>query len=289
MNAKFAPLGCSNISLLGFLILLVQAAISTVSVAGEPRPDRIRIEYAPPRNVDHQALYDLLQQRRALESLQQIFSPFRLPGDLTLRTVGCDGVSNAWYQQSVVSVCYEYLREIQEMAPKDTTASGITPSDAMLGQFFYVFAHEFGHAIYDLLPIPVLGTEEDAADYFSAYMMLMFGQDQARRLIIGAGYAYSRYLANPRVTIPLVAFSGSHSPPAQRFFNLMCLAYGSDSTGVFADLVDIGYLTSTRAPRCRREFNRLSFAFRELIVPHMDKERARQVLDTKWLPHALQF
>ena len=41
--------------------------------------------------------------------------------------------------------------------------------------------------------------------------------------------------------------------------------------------------------RCRREFNRLSFAFRELIVPHMDKERARQVLDTKWLPQPLQF
>jgi hypothetical protein len=289
MNVKSAPLGCLSICLIGFVVLLAQVAMSTISAADDARPDRIRIEYAPPRNSDHQDLYELLKQRRALESLQQIFNPIRLPGDLTLRTVGCDGVSNAWYQQSVVSVCYEYLREIQEMAPQDTTASGITPSDAMLGQFFYVFAHEFGHAIYDLLPIPVLGTEEDAADYFSAYMMLMFGQDQARRLIIGAGYAYSRYLANPRVTIPLVAFSGSHSPPAQRFFNLMCLAYGSDSTGVFADLVDMGYLTPTRAPRCRREFNRLSFAFRELIVPHMDKERARQVLDTKWLPQPLQF
>ena len=30
-------------------------------------------------------------------------------------------------------------------------------SDAMLGQFFYVFAHEMGHAVYDVLKIPVLG------------------------------------------------------------------------------------------------------------------------------------
>ena len=190
-------------------------------------------------------------------SLQEIFSPVRLPADLTLRTLGCDGVSNAWYQQSVVSVCYEYIREIYEFAPRETTASGITPSDAVLGQFFYVFAHEMGHAVYDVLKIPVLGTEEDAADHFAAYIMLQFGRDQARRLIVGAAYAYDRYLKNPTVVVPLVAFSGSHSPPAQRFFNLVCLAYGSDSTTVFADLVELGYLPSSRAPRCRREFNRV--------------------------------
>src|SRR5690349_9671127 len=104
MNVKSAPLGCSSICLIGFVVLVAQAAVSTICVADDARPDRIRIEYAPPRNADHQNLYELLKQRGALESLQRIFSPFRLPGDLTLRTVGCDGVSNAWYQQSVVSV-----------------------------------------------------------------------------------------------------------------------------------------------------------------------------------------
>ena len=57
-------------------------------------------------------LYELLKEKRALEKLQEIFSPFRLPVELTLRTVGCDGVSNAWYHLPEVSVCYEYLNEI---------------------------------------------------------------------------------------------------------------------------------------------------------------------------------
>jgi Putative metallopeptidase len=271
----------SWMSLLVTFSLFVQPAMA---VDGEARTNRIQIEYAAPRNADHQELYEFLKQQRALEKLQEIFSPFRLPVDLTLRALGCDGVSNAWYQQGVVSVCYEYIREIYEFAPKETTASGITPADAVLGQFFYVFAHEMGHAVYDVLKIPVLGTEEDAADHFAAYTMLQFGRNQARRLIVGAAYAYDRYLRNPTVTVPLLAFSGSHSPPAQRFFNLICLAYGSDSVTVFADLVELGYLPSSRAPRCKREFNQLSFAFRQLILPDLDKEMARKVLDATWLP-----
>jgi hypothetical protein len=40
-----------------------------------------------------------------------------------------------------------------------------------------MFLHETGHAVFDLLEVPVLGREEDAADLFSAYIMLHFGKD----------------------------------------------------------------------------------------------------------------
>jgi hypothetical protein len=80
------------------------------------------------------------------------------------------------------------------------------------------------HAVYDVPKVPVLGMEEDAADFFAGYVMLQFGRDQARRLIIGAAYAYDRYLQSPTVTVPLAAFSASHSPPLQRYFNLTSVA-----------------------------------------------------------------
>jgi hypothetical protein len=265
-------------SLLGLLSLTcisLSLMSQTPTGAADAQPNRIRIEYFPPSDPAHQPIYELLKERRALEKLQEIFSPFRLPIELTLQTGGCYGVSNAWYYRPAISVCYEYVNEIHEIVPRDTTASGITPADAVIGQFFYVFAHEMGHAVYDILQVPVLGPEEDAADHFAAYLMLQFDPDQARRLIIGAAYAYDRFLKNPTVTVPLVAFSGSHSPPAQRFFNLICLAFGSDETNVFSDLVALGYLPSDRAPRCKREFNQLSFAFRQLILPHIDKDLAK--------------
>jgi len=213
----------------------------------------------------------------------EIFGAFRLPIDLTLRTVGCDGVSNAWYQRGQVSVCYEYLNEIRKNMPKGTTATGITPTDAVVGQFLYVFAHEMGHAMFDLLDVPVFGGSEHAADQFATYIMLQFGKDQARRLIRGAAYSYKNYVLKPTVTAPLAAFSDVHSPPAERFYNMLCLAYGADSE-LFADFVSEGYLPQGRAKGCRREYGELTYAFSKFIVPHLDQRIAQEVLQKAWLP-----
>lgn len=61
-----------------------------------------------------------------------------------------------------------------------------------MGQFFYVFAHEMGHAMFDILRVPIFGNAEDAADQFATYIMLQFGKDQARRLITGAALSYKQ-------------------------------------------------------------------------------------------------
>ena len=182
-----------------------------------------------------------------------------------------------------VSICYEYLNEILQSVSKEAIPEGITPADAVMGQFFYVVAHEMGHAMFDILQVPIFGNGEDAADHFSVYIMLQFGKDQSRRMISGAAYSYKKYLQSSEVTAPLAAFSDVHAPPAQRFYNLICLAYGADAT-LFADVVDKGYLPKERANSCKREYDQVAFAFRDLIVPHLDQQLARQVLDKTWLP-----
>jgi hypothetical protein len=263
-----------------FAIALV--AISPTPTTADEQTNRIRIEYFAPEDPALQSIHEMLKKRRALEKLQEIFSPFRLPIELTLRTGSCEGVSNAWYERPAVTVCYEYVNEILQSMPKETTA-GITPADAVIGQFFYVFAHEMGHAVFDLFEVPIFGNAEDAADQFAAYIMLQFGMNQARPLIMGAAFAYKRYVQNPQVTAPLAAFSEAHAAPAQRYFNLLCLAYGADSK-LFADLVNEGYLPTERARTCKREYDQVRFAFRKVIVPHLDQQLARQVLDQTWLP-----
>jgi hypothetical protein len=113
--------------------------------------------------------------------------------------------------------------------------------------------------------------------------MLQFGKEQAHRLITGAAYSYRKYVERPEVTAPLAAFSEAHAAPAQRFYNLLCLAYGADAT-LFAGLVEKGYLPKDRAKGCKREYDQVAFAFRDLIVPHLDQQLAKQVLDKAWLP-----
>jgi hypothetical protein len=247
------------------------------------QPSRVHVEYAPPSNPAHQALYEFLQQRRALEKVQEIFSPFRLPIDLTLKTLGCDGVANAYYQRPELKVCYEYLDDIKRNMPNETTEAGITPGDAVIGQFFYAVAHEMGHAVFDLYNVPLFGGPEDAADQFAAYMMLQFGKDEARRLIGGAAYSYRNFVHDPKFIVPLEAFSNMHGAPQQRLYNLLCIAYGADST-LFSDVVEKGHLPQKRATTCKAEYREVAFAFRQLIAPYVDQERMKQVFDKTWLP-----
>jgi hypothetical protein len=261
---------------LSLVVIPVRIAIAD----GQSR--RIAIEYEPPKNPAHQPLYEMLKEHRVLEKLQEIFGPFQLPIELTFKTVGCDGVSNAWYSRPTVTICYEYLAEIQRAMPKETTPVGVTPTDAVLGQFFYAVAHETGHAMFDLLSVPIFGYQEDAADQFAGYIILQFGKADARRLILGAAHSYKKYVENPTVTAPLTAFSDEHSPPAQRFYNLLCLAYGADRV-LFADFVEQNYLPKERSKVCRRQYGELVYAFHQLIAPHLDKQLAKQVMETSWL------
>jgi hypothetical protein len=274
--------------LIGLPLLLIVCLLGATvngspAAADEARPQRIQIVAEPPTNPAHQVVYDLERRRQWLEKLQEFFGVFKLPNDITIKTTTC-GVSNAWYANGTVTVCYEYLDDMLKSMPNETTPQGITPADAVIAQFVYTTFHEMGHAVFDVLDIPLLGRPEDAADQFATYLMLHLGKDQARRLISGAAYSYNNYIRNPRVTIPLIAFADAHSAPMQRFFNLLCMAYGADRD-TFGEVVEKGWLPEDRARSCPMEFGEVTFAFKKLIEPSVDEELGKKVMDKAWLPN----
>jgi hypothetical protein len=116
--------------------------------------------------------------------------------------------------------------------------------------------------------------------------MLQARDDQALQLVKGAAYTYRKYIkdykSKPRVTLPLAAFSSDHGQPEERFANLLCMAYGSDPKE-FAQVVDDEFLPSSRAKNCHYDYQDNQFAFETLIGPHIDKEAAKKVLNTRWI------
>ena len=78
----------------------------------------------------------------------------------------------------------------------------------------------------------------------------------------------------------LAAFASNHGLPQERFYNLLCLAFGADGEG-FADAQN--YLPPTRSPSCSHEYKTLVRAFHKEISPHIDQEMAKRVVDTDWL------
>jgi hypothetical protein len=263
--------------------------------AEEALPNRVRIEYAPPENPDQQKVYDLIKEHQVLEALQKILSPFRFPAEVTIKTLGCKGMINSWYNTDdsvpTVHMCYELIADVLKNVPKETTAAGITPRDAIVGQFLFWTLHEFGHLVFDVYQVPLFASEEDSADRFAVFIMLQFGKDQARRLVGGAAYAANEIIKNYDLNSkveekPLGKYSSVHGLPEQRFFNLLCLAYGADPK-LFADVVEKGFLPKRRADNCEYEYQSFARAFRsEIGGPHIDRQMARAVLDTTWLPQS---
>jgi hypothetical protein len=267
----------------------VLPAILAASVAGVPAqearagdPARIDIAYMPPKAAAHRPVHELLMRNRVLEKIQALLAPFRLPRRVLLKVEGCDGTANAYSGDDAVTVCYEYIDEIWKNAPKERTPEGVAPIDAFVGPMVDVFFHEFGHVVFYMLQVPVLGREEDAADAFSAYLMLNFGYGEARRLIAGSAHQFRRDL-KPRITLRLNDFSDTHGAPATRFYNLLCIAFGANPE-LFADIVSRRELPVERAIGCEDEFRELAHAFKTLIGPHIDDELAKQVMARHWLP-----
>lgn len=265
------------------IALLLVGVPALADERADTRPNRVRGEYVRPTDPAHQPLYENLKRQRVLERLSEFLAPFRLPRDLLLRIEGCNGKVNAYYEDAVVTVCYEYLDFINAHLPETETPAGLKPEDAALGPTFDVFLHEAGHAVFDLLRIPMLGREEDAADQFSAYIQLQLSSEEARTLILGIARLGRKEAVKEMSTAPrLKDFAGEHGFAAQRYFNVICMAYGRDPR-LFADAVRLGHLPPERAATCGIEYAQFEQAFQTLILPHLDSELYGTVRARKWL------
>jgi hypothetical protein len=206
------------------MILITALAMNACTAE---KTNQVRVNYMPPKNPAHQQVYELLKERQSLEKFQELLSPFRLPWTLDISLTECDGEADAMYSDGTITICYEYIEDLRKYMPAKTTPAGIEPIDTLVGPFVDTVLHEFAHALFDYLDIPILGREEDAADQVSAYIYLQLGKTEARRLIMGTVYAYMLEVED---TDPpsMAEFADEHSTPEQRRFNLLCMAYGAD-------------------------------------------------------------
>jgi hypothetical protein len=267
---------------LPFLIWLLAALAAFCAPAqaqfNMARTDQVRVVFGTPKTAQHQAIRDELQARGVVDRVRMLVSPFRLPRMLTLEVRGCDGNVDAFYGDDVATLCYEYIELIQKHSPKVAAPGGVGPGDVMAANVMDTLLHEVGHAVFDILEIPVLGREEDAADFFSAYLLLQFEPEDARRLVIGVGFMLASEAREELVQAKKPsAFAGAHGLPAQRYYNLLCMTYGKDPD-VFFRALSVGQLPKDRAEGCDDEYALLERSFQKLILPHIDETRLRRAI-----------
>jgi hypothetical protein len=135
--------------------------------------------------------------------------------------------------------------------------------------------------MFDMLNVPLFGREEDAADLLAGYVMTQLGTEFSRRTLTGAAYffeAISQVDGPPTLTM----FADIHGTDQQRFYNYLCIAYGSDHA-TFQDFIDKKLLPPSRAATCSHEYQQIRFAFVKTILPFVDVAQLKKVQARQWL------
>jgi Putative metallopeptidase len=132
--------------------------------------------------------------------------------------------------------------------------------------------HEVGHALIDVLALPVAGNEEDAADALSALLIDRLRPDaEADAIVRQTALAYRLYAAESERAAGNPPFWGRHSLDSQRYDNLVCLFYGADP-GLRGPLADELGLPEARRATCPDEFARAAEGWGAMLkgVPPQD-------------------
>ncbi len=145
----------------------------------------------------------------------------------------------------------------------------------MLANTMWTLVHEMGHALIAELDVPLLGKEEDAADRIATIALLHGSADHdipnridEIEFIVAAAQGWRVEWELERLDQVTAPYWDSHALDIQRFYNIVCLLYGSDPDK-YAGLADQLALPAQRALECvDYEHQQARDAVTRLIVDH---------------------
>ena len=240
---------------------------SQSSTSKNKQPDKgdFLVEHIPVQNARYIEVDSQVKQEKLLErAADNLNRNLSLPYNITLRTKDCGDV-NAYYdpRDRSITICYELMEHFYKLF-KSTGLSDQQAYDKMFDAIRFAFLHELGHAVIDAYKLPVIGNEEDAADRCSSYICLTELGDEGVRATMAAADAFA---IESKIRTPNSRhMADEHLLQEQRFYNTLCMIYGSD-TNKYNFIVKENYLPKERAVRCPNEFDRTVQSWSSLFEP----------------------
>jgi hypothetical protein len=177
---------------------------------------------------------------------------------------------------SLLGICSTIDRQA---AAEDALPTAAAIDDATLfviGNTLFTLYHELGHALVDLLDLPVIGREEDAVDGFAAVTMIPDAPDETRDALIVAvadGWRAQGDLADEDSERP---YWSEHALDEQRHYAIVCLMVGSDQDGFYDYALDAG-LPDERIETCTDDFELMKSSWERLLRPYELTSRQGQM------------
>lgn len=237
------------------------ATVGSAPVAGEA--GKWLYEYAEPLTPIHRSLSQRVKQYGALEGIATALQQrYVLPRPVEIRFDTCEMV-NAFYnpRETNITFCYELLEFLGDVFVSDGQWTEEQRAN-VFGAVEFIMMHEVGHALVDVLDLPITGREEDVADQLAVYVLVRGGDKGAQAALAGVSA-----LQPSSASFDETQLADEHSLGPVRLYNVMCWIYGSDPAK-YGGLVSDGLLPEERAVRCPGEWDRMAKAWQRLLASY---------------------
>jgi len=142
--------------------------------------------------------------------------------------------------------------------------------DFVLGNVEFLLLHELAHFLISEKNIPIIGPEENAADYLATMALIRTTpfdaghEGQTLDFLFAAANAFAASWKLGSAIGAEIPYWGNHALGIQRYYRIACLLYGSDPTA-FADIPDTTGMPGLRAGSCIAEFEQANASVQWLL------------------------
>lgn len=253
------------------LVDICDARLNGQHVQSQSSGGQFVVQFVPPPTLDDPEITESYNALRStlesapifVELADDIDSYIHLPHDIPVTFQAC-GQANAFYdpEPRAIVMCYELFYELaaaltQMGVPDQEIAEAVTDGGG------FTLLHEMGHALVDILQLPVTGREEDSVDALATVLLL--DVDDVDPVLSALGTFKAWELASEGKAGMVW---GEHSLSGQRYYDILCMLYGSDPDR-FQGVVNDGLLPEERAVRCPAEWEQKATSWDVILEPHL--------------------
>ncbi len=256
---------------LSLTALFCVAAISAQTPAKPKNPlDRgdFKVGFSPAHKAQGVKRDMPKEEKEAFQGIAtELNNLIAMPKDIYLNMDTC-GEPNAFYSPSTseITFCYELLAQYEEEF-KTIEKSPAKVEEMVQDTLVQTLFHELGHCLIDVWELPATGREEDAVDQLATILMLD-GSPEGQDSAINAALEFE--IASRSDDKSDLMFWDEHSFSKTRFFDMLCLVYGSNPKKN-AGFVGPNLLPEKRAVRCSEEYARAERSWLKLLAPYILK------------------
>ncbi|WP_259016752.1 DUF4344 domain-containing metallopeptidase [Emticicia fluvialis] len=223
-------------------------------------PDRGDVKVIWNNNINDAVFRDFQEGIKHTKILDAIAADINgylaLPEDIYITFDECR-TSNAFYDQDSrkVTICYEMVSYLYELF-KAKTSNQTELREMVVNAIIFIFYHEMGHALIDLMDLPVTGKEEDTVDNFSIFLLADGSRKGSRAVLDGAIAFYLMGESTQNVPLKNMELWDEHSLDHQRFYHILCMLYGSNPEQNGA-VIRKKMLPAVMTTRCEEDYQKI--------------------------------